>query len=155
MKNPLKDSVAARGIVPVTVVYFELRHRDGQPAMPLLGTADGSSRITGAHAVLNLVDPAARLPTRRDQQAAHVLATCFSPISANSSIEGLWTSRRRSRSRPLAVPTSWPSWRCGLPAARRSRFPRATRCANGINALIVGAGDQGVELDLHGVTEGT
>ena len=58
VKNPLKDSVAARGIVmPVTVVYFELRHRDGQPAMPLLGTADGSSRITGAHAVLNLVDP--------------------------------------------------------------------------------------------------
>ena len=58
VKNPLKDSVAARGIVmPVTVVYFELRHRDEQPAMPLLGTADGSSRITGAHAVLNLVDP--------------------------------------------------------------------------------------------------
>lgn len=58
VKNPLKDSVAARGIVtPVTVVYFELRHRDGQPTMPLLGTADGSSRITGAHAVLNLVDP--------------------------------------------------------------------------------------------------
>jgi hypothetical protein len=57
-KNPLKDSVAARGIVmPVTVVYFELRHRDGQPAMPLLGTADGSSRVTGAQAQLNLTDP--------------------------------------------------------------------------------------------------
>jgi hypothetical protein len=70
LKNPLKDSVAARGIVmPVTVVYFELRHRDGQPAMPLLGTADGSSRITGAHAVLNLVDPRTThydLPTNRD-----------------------------------------------------------------------------------------
>jgi hypothetical protein len=58
VKNPLTDSVAARGIVmPVTAVYFELRHRDGQPAMPLLGTADGSSRITSAQAVLNLVDP--------------------------------------------------------------------------------------------------
>src|SRR6266536_843230 len=70
VKNPLKDSVAARGIVmPVTVVYFELRHRDGQPAMPLLGTADGSSRITGAHAVLNLVDPRTThydLPADRD-----------------------------------------------------------------------------------------
>ena len=70
LKNPLKDSVAARGIVmPVTVVYFELRHRDGQPAMPLLGTADGSSRITGAHAVLNLVDPRTThydLPTNHD-----------------------------------------------------------------------------------------
>jgi hypothetical protein len=70
LKNPLKDSVAARGIVmPVTVVYFELRHRDGQPTMPLLGTADGSSRITGAHAVLNLVDPRTThydLPANRD-----------------------------------------------------------------------------------------
>lgn len=70
VKNPLKDSVAARGIVmPVTVVYFELRHRDGQRAMPLLGTADGSSRITGAHAVLNLVDPRTthyELPANRD-----------------------------------------------------------------------------------------
>lgn len=70
VKNPLKDSVAARGIVmPVTVVYFELRHRDGQPTMPLLGTADGSSRITGAHAVLNLVDPRTThydLPANRD-----------------------------------------------------------------------------------------
>lgn len=70
VKNPLKDSVAARGIVmPVTVVYFELRHRDGKPAMPLLGTADGSSRITGAHAVLNLVDPRTThydLPADRD-----------------------------------------------------------------------------------------
>ena len=70
VKNPLKDSVAARGIVmPVTAVYFELRHRDGQSAMPLLGTADGSSRITGAHAVLNLVDPRTThydLPANRD-----------------------------------------------------------------------------------------
>ena len=70
VKNPLKDSVAARGIVmPVTVVYFELRHRDGQPTMPLLGTADGSSRITGAHAVLGLVDPRVThydLPANRD-----------------------------------------------------------------------------------------
>ncbi|WP_336217114.1 hypothetical protein [Nonomuraea sp. LPB2021202275-12-8] len=70
VKNPLKDSVAARGVVmPVTVVYFELRHRDGQPAMPLLGTADGSSRITGAHAVLNLTDPRTthyHLPSNRD-----------------------------------------------------------------------------------------
>jgi hypothetical protein len=69
-KNPLKDSVAARGIVmPVTVVYFEMRHRDGQPAMPLLGTADGSSRITGAHATLGLSDPRTThydLPTNRD-----------------------------------------------------------------------------------------
>jgi hypothetical protein len=70
VKNPLKDSVAARGIVmPVTVVYFELRHRDGQPAMPLLGTADGSSRVTSANAVLNLVDPRTThydFPTNRD-----------------------------------------------------------------------------------------
>jgi hypothetical protein len=70
VKNPLKDSVAARGIaMPVTAVYFEMRHRDGQPPMPLLGTADGSSRITSAHAVLNLVDPRTThydLPTNRD-----------------------------------------------------------------------------------------
>jgi hypothetical protein len=70
VKNPLKDSVAARGIVmPVTVVHFELQHRNGQPSMPLLGTADGSSRITGAHSVLNLVDPRTThydLPTNRD-----------------------------------------------------------------------------------------
>jgi len=70
VKNPLKDSVAARGIVmPVTVVYFEMRHRDGQPTMPLLGTADGSSRITGAHAALGLGNPRTTyydLPTNRD-----------------------------------------------------------------------------------------
>jgi hypothetical protein len=70
LKNPLKESVAARGIVmPVTVVYFELRHRDGQPSMPLLGTADGSSRVTSANAVLNLIDPRTThydFPTNRD-----------------------------------------------------------------------------------------
>ncbi len=69
-KNPLKDSVGERGIVmPVTVTYFELRHRDGQPAMPLLGTADGSSRIASAHALLNLTDPLTahyEMPTNRD-----------------------------------------------------------------------------------------
>src|SRR5260370_9693835 len=58
VKNPLTDSVAARWIaMPVTAVYFELRHRNGQPSMPLLGTADGSRRITGAHAVLKLRAP--------------------------------------------------------------------------------------------------
>ncbi|MFC1417306.1 hypothetical protein [Streptacidiphilus cavernicola] len=70
VKNPLKDSVGARGIVmPVTVVYFEMRHRDGQPAMPLLGTADGSSRITGAHSALGLSNPRTThydLPANRD-----------------------------------------------------------------------------------------
>ncbi|MEV6363200.1 hypothetical protein [Nocardia asteroides] len=69
-KNPLKDSVAARGIVmPVTIVYFEMRHRDNQPTMPLLGTADGSSRVTGAHAALGLNDPKTTcydFPTNRD-----------------------------------------------------------------------------------------
>lgn len=69
-KNPLKDSVGERGIVmPVTVAYFELRHRDGQPAMPLLGAADGSSRIASGHALLNLTDPRTthyEMPTNRD-----------------------------------------------------------------------------------------
>jgi hypothetical protein len=96
VKNPLKDSVAARGIVmPVTVVYFELRHRDGQPAMPLLGTADGSSRITGAHAVLNLVDPRTThydLPANRDSYRRFVdevasshraVARCRVPAASN------------------------------------------------------------------------
>jgi hypothetical protein len=70
VKNPLKDSVGERGIVmPVTVVYFEMRHRDEQPVMPLLGTADGSSRIASAHALLNLTDPRTThydMPTNRD-----------------------------------------------------------------------------------------
>lgn len=58
VKNNLKESIAARGIaMPVTVTYFELRHRDGQPAMPLLGTADGSSRITNAQDILGLKNP--------------------------------------------------------------------------------------------------
>lgn len=69
-KNPLKDSVGERGIVmPVTVTYFELRHKDGQPAMPLLGTADGSSRIASGHALLDLTDPRTthyEMPTNRD-----------------------------------------------------------------------------------------
>ena len=86
VKNPLKDSVAARGIVmPVTVVYFELRHRDGQPPMPLLGTADGSSRITGAHAVLNLVDPRTThydMPTNRDSYRRFVGSICSSEIGS-------------------------------------------------------------------------
>jgi len=86
VKNPLKDSVAARGIVmPVTVVYFELRHRDGQPAMPLLGTADGSSRITGAHAVLNLVDPRTThydLPTNRDSYRRFIGSICSPEIGS-------------------------------------------------------------------------
>jgi hypothetical protein len=94
VKNPLKDSVAARGIVmPVTVVYFELRHRDGQPAMPLLGTADGSSRITGAHAVLNLVDPRTThydLPTDRDSYRRFV----DSVSSPNITSLGVTAARR-------------------------------------------------------------
>jgi hypothetical protein len=69
-KNPLQESVAARGIVmPVTVVFFEMRHRDGQPPMPLLGTADGSSRTVGAYAALGLSDPRTThydLPANRD-----------------------------------------------------------------------------------------
>lgn len=69
-KNPLQDSVSARGIVmPVTVVFFEMRHRDGQPPMPLLGTADGSSRTIGAYATLGLNDPRTThydLPANRD-----------------------------------------------------------------------------------------
>lgn len=86
VKNPLKDSVAARGIVmPVTVVFFELRHRDGQPAMPLLGTADGSSRITGAHAVLGLTDPRTThydLPTNRDSYRRFVDEVSSKDISS-------------------------------------------------------------------------
>ncbi len=86
VKNPLKDSVAARGIVmPVTAVYFELRHRDGQPSMPLLGTADGSSRITGAHAVLNLVDPRTThydLPANRDSYRRFVDSISSSDIAS-------------------------------------------------------------------------
>jgi hypothetical protein len=67
--NNLRESIAARGIaMPVNVVFFELRHRDGEPSMPLLGTADGSSRITNAHYVLGLTDPQTHyhFPTDRD-----------------------------------------------------------------------------------------
>ncbi|MEV7695285.1 hypothetical protein AB0O62_01975 [Streptomyces sp. NPDC086779] len=67
--NNLRESIAARGIaMPVNVVFFELRHRDGEPFMPLLGTADGSSRITNAQQVLGLTDPQTHYhyPTNRD-----------------------------------------------------------------------------------------
>ena len=67
--NNLHESIAARGIaMPVNVVFFELRHRDGEPSMPLLGTADGSSRITNAQQVLGLTDPQTHyhFPTDRD-----------------------------------------------------------------------------------------
>ncbi|MEU3514615.1 hypothetical protein ABZ770_04885 [Streptomyces sp. NPDC006654] len=67
--NNLRESIAARGItMPVTVVLFELRHRDGEPSMPLLGTADGSSRITNAQEVLGLSDKQVHYhyPTNRD-----------------------------------------------------------------------------------------
>ncbi|MFD0639301.1 hypothetical protein ACFQ9X_54715 [Catenulispora yoronensis] len=69
-ENPMRDSVAARGIaMPVTVVYLELDHADGQPTMPLLATADGSSRITGAHEALRLTESRVvhyDFPTNRD-----------------------------------------------------------------------------------------
>ncbi|WP_326773023.1 hypothetical protein [Streptomyces sp. NBC_01445] len=67
--NNLRESIAARGIaMPVNVVFFELGHRDGEPSMPLLGTADGSSRITNAHQVLGLTDPQTHyhFPTSRN-----------------------------------------------------------------------------------------
>jgi hypothetical protein len=103
-KNPLKDSVAARGIVmPVTVVYFELRHRDGQPTMPLLGTADGSSRVASAHAVLNLTDPRTshyEMPTNRDSYRRFVDGV------SSPDIESLGvTARRRLRARRNALIT--------------------------------------------------
>ena len=68
-KNNLYASIAARGIaMPVNVVFFELRHRDDQPSMPLLGTADGSSRIINAQQILGLTDPQTHyhFPTNRD-----------------------------------------------------------------------------------------
>ncbi|MFF9920376.1 hypothetical protein ACF1HG_22975 [Streptomyces globisporus] len=67
--NNLRESIAARGIaMPVNVVFFELRHRDSEPFMPLLGTADGSSRITNAQQVLGLSDSQTHYhyPTNRD-----------------------------------------------------------------------------------------
>ncbi|MCS0638698.1 hypothetical protein NX801_24190 [Streptomyces sp. LP05-1] len=67
--NNLRESIAARGIaMPVNVVFFKLRHRDGEPPMPLLGTADGSSRVTNAHHVLALTDRQTHyhFPTNRD-----------------------------------------------------------------------------------------
>src|SRR5260370_23821730 len=68
VKNPLKDSVAARGIVmPVTAVYFELRHPHGQPPIPLLGPPDASSPTTPAHPPLNPPDP----PTPHPHPPAH------------------------------------------------------------------------------------
>ncbi|MDT0317974.1 hypothetical protein [Streptomyces millisiae] len=68
-RNNLRESIAARGIaMPVTVVLFELRHRDGQSSMPLLGTADGSSRITNAQDILGLTEEQIHyhFPTNRD-----------------------------------------------------------------------------------------
>lgn len=104
VKNPLKDSVAARGIVmPVTVVYFELRHRDGQPTMPLLGTADGSSRITGAHAALGLSNPRTThydLPTNRDSYRRFVNDIASSDLASLGA-----TAARRLRAQRNALIT--------------------------------------------------
>ncbi|MEY9907968.1 hypothetical protein ABIA35_004200 [Catenulispora sp. MAP12-49] len=47
--NPLRTSIEARGIMmPVTAIFMDLRHEDGHPSVPLLATADGSSRICNA-----------------------------------------------------------------------------------------------------------
>lgn len=57
-KNNLRESIAARGVImPVTVSYYELRHADDEPSMPILSTDDGSSRITNALEVLGLTEP--------------------------------------------------------------------------------------------------
>lgn len=99
-KNPLKDSVGERGIVmPVTVAYFELRHRDGQPAMPLLGAADGSSRIASAHALLNLTDPRTTLyemPTNRDSYRRFVDSISSPDIESLSTIAAQRLKRQRN-----------------------------------------------------------
>ncbi|MFC8383549.1 hypothetical protein [Nocardia sp. NPDC057272] len=106
VKNPLKDSVAARGIVmPVTVVYFEMRHRDNQPAMPLLGTADGSSRVTGAHAALGLNDPKTTcydFPTNRDSFRRFVNGI----VSSHPASLGATAARKlRAQRNALITPT--------------------------------------------------
>ena len=104
-KNPLKESVAARGIVmPITVVYFELRHRDEQPAMQLLGAADGSSRIASAQAVLNLTDPRTThydMPTNRDSYRRFVDSVSAPDIGSL----GVTAARRlRTRRNALITP---------------------------------------------------
>jgi hypothetical protein len=56
--NDLAVSIADRGIVmPITLAAVELRHRDGTRPVTMLGSVDGSSRVTNAHLVLGLRDP--------------------------------------------------------------------------------------------------
>ncbi|OXM50611.1 hypothetical protein CFP71_27055 [Amycolatopsis thailandensis] len=53
--NKLAASIKERGILmPVDVVYNEIRHDDGEPPACLLVTAEGSSRVTNAHSVLGV-----------------------------------------------------------------------------------------------------
>lgn len=53
--NKLAQSIRERGIVmPVDVVYTEIRHENGEPPARVLATAEGSSRISNAHEVLGL-----------------------------------------------------------------------------------------------------
>jgi hypothetical protein len=56
--NDLADSIADRGIVmPITLAAVQLRHSDGTRPVTVLGSVDGSSRVTNAHYVLGLRDP--------------------------------------------------------------------------------------------------
>ncbi len=53
--NSLAESIAAQGVmVSVTVVVVTCKFGDQSPPVTMLGTADGSSRTTGAHQVLEL-----------------------------------------------------------------------------------------------------
>ncbi len=53
--NPLVESIAAQGVmVAVTAVPTTLRFSDGTPPVTVLATADGSSRVTSCHDLLDL-----------------------------------------------------------------------------------------------------
>lgn len=53
--NPLTADIAAEGILqPVTLVASNVLHRDHSTPMTMLAAADGSSRISAAHAILGV-----------------------------------------------------------------------------------------------------
>ncbi|MEU2043469.1 hypothetical protein [Nocardia niwae] len=97
--NDLRESIGARGIaMPVNVVFFELRHRDGQPYMPLLGTADGSSRITNAQEVLGVDDRQAHYhyPTNRDDYRRFIESVANADLDLLKAIPRRRITRQRN-----------------------------------------------------------
>jgi len=57
-RNPLADDISAEGVLqPVTLVLMTVEHGDAHPPVAIVAAADGSSRTTATHQILNY-DPA-------------------------------------------------------------------------------------------------